>query len=75
MFDFDQDHPECKPDEYFIGNYTKDQFINIGYISKRWGRTTYDIDHKPYNAQGVFPVFVKIHEVEEYASKLENSLL
>jgi hypothetical protein len=55
-------HPEVKPDELFLGNYTRDAFQSIGWKGKRMGKVALDAEGKPIPA-GLFPVFVKPAEV------------
>lgn len=63
---FDRDHPERMADEVFLGNFTPDQWEDVGWRTKRKGINSYTIGGSPFPFQeryGVFPGFVKRQEL------------
>ena len=62
-------HPECKDDEYYIGNFILRDYEQITLKSKRLGEVSLSSEGVPMKeeADGVFksyPVFVSKDEVE-----------
>lgn len=59
---FTKDHPECRDDEVYLGNYTHAESQRINWRTKRAGFQAYYPDGTPYPNQvreGVQPYFVK----------------
>ena len=69
-----QDHPERRPDEVFLGNFTEAGFDASSWRTKRLGEKAYD----PIRAGEVLPdtrpVFVKIEEVKKNSVNLPEEL-
>jgi hypothetical protein len=65
-------HPECRPDEVFLGNSCSNVFMfggkstwsETGWESKRQGKVAYDRDGKRITNSNMFPVFVLRQELE-----------
>lgn len=63
---FDHDHPERLSNEVYLGNFTPDDWKDVGWKTKRKGIKSYTIDGSPYPFQvryGVFPGFVQRQEL------------
>ena len=61
-------HPECKPREIYLGNFTTEDSAHIGWRSKRKGTNAFCNDGTPYPYQDTYPVapyFIARAEVEE----------
>lgn len=57
-------HPECGPDEVFIGNHHQMGFKELPWVTKRAGNVAYDNRGNPLNDAQFFPVFVKRAEYQ-----------
>jgi hypothetical protein len=58
-------HPEANPHETWIGNMFALDFKQVGWITKRLGRTAYLANGKPIpRSQGFRPVFVATNEIQ-----------
>ena len=57
-------HPECLKNETFIGNYTAENFRNLGYKTKRVGNMPLDPYGNPINDPNLSPVFVETDEIK-----------
>ena len=64
-------HPEQLDDEIFVGNIGNDQLPEIGWESKRAGRTAYDRDGTP--VPYMMPVFIKRADVEALLAHQERA--
>ena len=60
-----QIHPERKPTEIFIGNFTQDAYLGITHETKRFGRIAYDKHGLQCKDTGVYPVFIAIDEAKQ----------
>ena len=69
-----QNHPERKQDEVFLGNVTNEHFtVNVDWQTKRLGVQCFNFKDEPIKTDWVFPLFVKISEVEKEIERLKNS--
>ncbi|MBI3127364.1 MAG: hypothetical protein HYZ11_07150 [Candidatus Tectomicrobia bacterium] len=59
------DHPECAPDEIFIGNHHQAGFRELPWKTKRAGNVAYDDRGNPVDDAQFFPVFVKRAEYQQ----------
>ena len=57
-------HPEQTPDEVWLGNVYRCDFLSIGWGSKRLGKQFLNSYGLPEAAGGMRPVFVRRAEVE-----------
>ena len=62
-------HPELRGNEFYLGNFTKKSFQDVGYRTRRAGYMAYDSKRKPINDGVLFPVFV---DKEEYRDVQEE---
>lgn len=64
---FTTDHPECKEDEIYLGNFAPQEAANIGLRTKRRGVKSFCLDGSPYPMQAehqVFPYFASKAEFD-----------
>lgn len=76
-------HPEKREDEFYLGNFTREEFSSVGYKTKRAGFVGYDssgnpipppesiLDMEDYG----FPGFVKKDEVKNYNQEVYHKML
>ena len=57
-------HPEMLPGEVFINNCSEQSVHRIGWLTKRRGKTAYDVNGK--TLPNTFPVFAQISELEKH---------
>jgi len=55
-------HPELRPGEIFVTNAILRDYHLVGWSTKRAGNIAYDLSGEV--AEGCFPVFVQIAEIE-----------
>lgn len=67
--DYNETHPELEEGEMFLTNCTWDEYIRIGWQTKRKGRKAYSRQGK--GLFGLSPVFVHRKEYEEGMKKYE----
>jgi len=61
--DYENEHPECLPDETFLGNANAGSFASCGWKTKRLGIVAYDIDGNVLpESIPVRPLFAKTAE-------------
>jgi hypothetical protein len=68
-------HPECQPDETFVGNTSKQDFVRLHLNNMegvRLGKQAYDIYGEALPPQYT-PVFVKNTHLAAYNSKLAET--
>jgi len=61
---FNDDHPEAREGEVFLGNFDDEGLFHVGWHTKRKGSVAYDVTNKPVK-YGLFPVFVQRTEMEK----------
>lgn len=66
-------HPERMTDEAFLDNHKKWDFPNLGWLTKRCGKTAYDIDGNVISDPDIVPVFVIRDEVNVAPSLMVNN--
>lgn len=66
-YNFNENHPEEKEHEVFMGNFTIRDSKKILYPSKRLGKTSYsrtgEVVIVEKGKHKLYPVFVKIHDI------------
>jgi hypothetical protein len=68
--DYKTQHPECHPDETFIGNVDARGFAACGWKSKRRGVLAYDITGNSISAvNGLRPLFANTEEMQAELGK------
>ncbi len=60
---FNKKHPEIGKGEVFLTNSEARHYNDIGWSTKRVGRTAYDVNGKI--VKGLYPVFVQRSELEK----------
>ena len=58
----DQNHPERREGEIFLGNVGEDTFLTCVWQTKRRGNTAYDTDGKPLQHGLLWPMFIRQSE-------------
>lgn len=69
---FTTNHPECLAGEIYLGNFTPEEAMHVGFRTKHAGCHAYCLDGSPYPFQvrhEVLPNFADIAEFNEVASK------
>ena len=64
VFEFNENHPEKKREEIFLGNYNEKRYFQIDDDTKRRGIISYNSFGEVLN--DCFPVFVKKREKERF---------
>lgn len=70
-------HPELREGEFFLGNFTRDDWTKVGWRTKRCGVNAYCVDGSPYPFQalhGVAPGFALRSENPQKAAEVEAEL-
>lgn len=67
-------HPECKPDEIYMGNTTLEDFPRSCWLTKRIGKQPLLANGEPYNGSDLVPWFIERSEIERTieAERLAN---
>ena len=67
-------YPEAKFDEFYLGHYTKEQFIKIKHKTKRRGEIIWcNFNKVPWIEHLYWPVFIKKEELEKQGFTFEEA--
>lgn len=65
---FNKTHPELREGEIFLANCSESDFRIMTWQTKRCGRIAYDFHGNKITYLGVYPVFIKLEELEKAGS-------